>query len=180
VVRGIQLKTGAEINIQDDGTVLVAAVDHASADAAIEMIREITADVEVGKIYHGTVTRIMGFGAFVSLIGTREGLIHISELAPRRVEQVTDEVNVGDEVDVKVIEVDKMGRVNLSKVQADAELGRIEVPEGGFPSRGDRGDRGDRGGDRGGRDRGGRDRGGRSGGGGGRDRGGSGGGGYRR
>lgn len=166
VVRGIQLKTGAEINIEDDGTVLVAAVDQASAEAAIEMIREITADVEVGKIYHGAVTRIMNFGAFVSLVGNREGLVHISELAPHRVAEVTDEVNVGDEVDVKVIEIDKMGRVNLSKVQADAELGRIETPPGGFKPRersdrgGDRGDRGGRDrGDRGGRDRGGRDRG---------------------
>jgi len=175
VIREIQSVTGSEIGVEDDGTVSVAAVNHENAAAAIEMIREITADVEVGKVYHGTVTRIMNFGAFCSIIGNKEGLVHISELAPGRVNEVTDVVDVGDEIDVKVIEIDKMGRVNLSKVQADVDLGRVdasEVQSSGSRDRGsrDRGsrDRGSR--DRGGRDRGGRDRGGRSGGGG--DRGG--------
>jgi polyribonucleotide nucleotidyltransferase len=92
----------------------------------------------------------MNFGAFVSLLGNREGLVHISELAPHRVNEVTDEVNVGDEVDVKVIEVDKFGRINLSKVQADMELGKI--PNTPRPrnthsdSSYDRKDHGDRGG----------------------------------
>ncbi|MBI3119195.1 MAG: polyribonucleotide nucleotidyltransferase [Candidatus Hydrogenedentes bacterium] len=168
VVREIQAATGAEITIEDDGTIAVAAVDHACATAAIDMIKEITAEVEVGRIYHGTVTRIMNFGAFVSLIGNKEGLVHISELAPGRVGEVTDVLNVGDEADVKVIEIDKMGRVNLSKVQADVELGRVDESElqqrPERSDRGDRGDRGGRGGDRGGR---GGDRGGRGGGGGG-------------
>jgi len=142
------------------------------------MIEEITADVEVGKIYKGTITRIMNFGAFCTVARGKEGLIHISELAPRRVNEVTDVVNVGDEVNIKVIEIDKMGRINLSKVQADVELGLIDPAEvtprdrGGDRGPRDRGDRGDRGGrdrgDRGGRDYGGRDRGDR----GGRDRGG--------
>jgi polyribonucleotide nucleotidyltransferase len=177
VVRQIQERTGAEINIENDGTINVAALDHASADLAIEMIKQITADVEVGKIYRGIVTRIMNFGAFVSVLGGKEGLVHISELAPGRVEQVTDVVDVGDEVEVKIVEIDKMGRVNMSKLEADREMGRVpadaERGEGGQRDRGgDRGGRsgGDRGGDRGGRrgggDRGGRggDRGGRSGG----------------
>ncbi|HOV62040.1 MAG TPA: polyribonucleotide nucleotidyltransferase [Candidatus Hydrogenedentes bacterium] len=126
VIRGIQDATGAEIEIEDDGSVHVAAVNKEDADAAIAMIREIVADVEVGQLYHGTITRLMNFGAFCSLPGGKEGLIHISELAPRRVREVTDVVNIGDEVDVKVIEIDKMGRVNLSKVQADVELGRVD------------------------------------------------------
>jgi len=168
VVREIQAVTGAEISINDDGKIDVAAVDHASATAAIDMIKEITAEVEVGKIYHGTVTRIMNFGAFCSVFGSKEGLIHISELAPGRVAEVTDVVNVGDEIDVKVIEVDKMGRVNLSKVQADVELGRVDASEVEVRGRGGDRDR-DRGGDRGGR---GGDRGRGPGGGGGGDRGG--------
>jgi len=125
VIRGIQDATGAEIEIEDDGSVHVAAVNKEDADAAIAMIREIVADVEVGQMYHGTITRLMNFGAFCSLPGGKEGLIHISELAPQRVREVTDVVNIGDEVDVKVIEIDKMGRINLSKVQADVELGRV-------------------------------------------------------
>ncbi|MFP4502387.1 MAG: polyribonucleotide nucleotidyltransferase [Candidatus Hydrogenedentota bacterium] len=178
VIRAIQAETGAEIEIQDDGTVKVAAVDQPSAQAAISLIEEITADVEVGKVYKGRITRIMPFGAFCTVIGNKEGLIHISELAPGHVNEVNDVIDVGDEVDIKVIEIDRMGRVNLSKVQADVELGRVDASEvsssggrGGDRDRGGRGgDRGGRGGDRGGRggdrDRGGRggDRGGRSGG----------------
>src|SRR5690606_5107316 len=83
VVRDIQTQTGAVIDIEDDGTINVAAVDEASAQAAIDMIKAITASVELGKIYKGTVTRIMDFGAFVSIIGTKEGLVRIGELAPR-------------------------------------------------------------------------------------------------
>ncbi|HOK10436.1 MAG TPA: polyribonucleotide nucleotidyltransferase [Candidatus Hydrogenedens sp.] len=150
IIRDIQLKTGTEITIQNDGTVLIAAVDKESADKTIDMIQAITAEVEVGKIYHGKVTRIMNFGAFVSLLGNREGLIHISELAPHRVREVTDEVNIGDEVDVKVIEVDKFGRINLSKVQADIELGKIPNQQKSKPTHSeppyDRFDRKDRGG----------------------------------
>ena len=145
----------------------MAAVDKESADAAIEMIKHITADVEVGEVYRGTVTRLMNFGAFVSVLGGKEGLVHISELAPGRVNEVTDVLDVGDEVDVKVVEIDKMGRVNMSKVQADKELGRLTEAEVEEIRKG--GDSRDRGGSR---DRGSRDRGGRRGGGGG-DRGGS-------
>ncbi len=157
IVREIQAQSGAEIEILDDGTINVAAVDKACADKAIEMIKQIVADVEVGKIYNGTVTRIMNFGAFVAVLGGKEGLVHISELAPQRVQNVTDVVNIGDAVEVKVLEIDRMGRVNLSKLQADIERGRVnkedvEQQDGGRDrdSRGDRGDRGGRSGGRGG------------------------------
>ncbi|MBI4558917.1 MAG: polyribonucleotide nucleotidyltransferase [Candidatus Hydrogenedentes bacterium] len=129
VVREIQAQTGAEIEIEDDGTVNVAAVDQEAADAAINMIKAITANVEVGQVYKGPVTRIMSFGAFVSIPGNKEGLVHISELAADRVNEVTDVVNVGDEVNVKVVEIDKMGRINLSKVQAERELGLLTEEE---------------------------------------------------
>ncbi len=173
VIRQIQSETEAEIDIQDDGTVNIAALNKENADAAIEMIEEIVADVEVGKIYHGRVTRIMNFGAFCTVVGGKEGLIHISELADYRVNSVTDVVNIGDEIDVKVIEIDGMGRVNLSKIAADRELDQVQPKPEGYqePEIGG----GKRGG--GGRDRGGRDRGSRGGGdrdrgrGGGRDRG---------
>lgn len=169
VIREIQRITGAEIEIEDDGSVNVAAVDSEQAQAAIDMIRSITAEPEVGQVYAGKVTRIMPFGAFVSVLGGKEGLVHISELSVGHVREVTDVVDVGDDVNVKVIEIDKLGRVNLSKVEADRELGLISDEEYAQrrprEERGDRGDRGGRGGDRGGH-RGG-DRGGR---GGGRDR----------
>jgi len=169
VVRGIQMRTGAEINIEDDGTIHVASVDKDSADEALAIIRSITAEPEVGMIYPGTVSRILNFGAFVSFMGGKEGLVHISELAPGRINRVEDAVNIGDEINVKVVEIDNMGRLNLSKVQADAEMGRLSEEELAEMERSrgqerDRG-RGDRDRGRGGRDR---DRGGRD-----RDRGGS-------
>lgn len=129
VIREIQKETEADISVEDDGTVHVAAVDKESADRAIEIITSLTAEPEVGKVYTGQVSRIMGFGAFVSFMGNKEGLVHISELALGHVREVTDEVNVGDEISVKVIEIDSMGRVNLSKVQADRELGLISEEE---------------------------------------------------
>ena len=169
VVRGIQMRTGAEINIEDDGTIHVASVDKDSADEALAISRSITAEPEVGMIYPGTVSRILNFGAFVSFMGGKEGLVHISELAPGRINRVEDAVNIGDEINVKVVEIDNMGRLNLSKVQADAEMGRLSEEELAEMERSrgqerDRG-RGDRDRGRGGRDR---DRGGRD-----RDRGGS-------
>lgn len=161
VIREIQSASGAQIDIDDDGTVTVACADSEGSEAAIEMIEAITAEAEVGAVYHGTVTRIMNFGAFVNVIGTKEGMVHISELAPGRVNRVEDVLEVGDEVDVKVIEIDSMGRVNLSKIQADLELGRITQEEIDAA-----GPKGGRDGGRDGRD----SRGGRGGGGGGRGR----------
>ncbi|HNZ47405.1 MAG TPA: polyribonucleotide nucleotidyltransferase [Candidatus Hydrogenedentes bacterium] len=164
VIRQIQAETGAEIEIEDDGTVNIAATNKEDADAAIDFIREIVAEVEVGKIYHGRVTRIMNFGAFCTVIGSKEGLVHISELADYRVHNVTDVVNVGDEIDVKVLEIDSMGRVNLSKIAADRELDQVQpAPEGYFEQRGGGEQRDNRGG-RGGGDRRDRNDGGRRGG----------------
>ncbi|MFO7974852.1 MAG: polyribonucleotide nucleotidyltransferase [Candidatus Hydrogenedentota bacterium] len=161
IVRGIQMRTGAEINIEDDGTIHVASVDKDSADEALAMIESITAEPEVGSIYPGTVSRILNFGAFVTFMGGKEGLVHISELAPGRVNRVEDVVNIGDEINVKVVEIDNMGRLNLSKVQADAEMGRLSDEEMAEMerSRGQERDRGSGGRSGGGRDRGGRDRG---------------------
>jgi polyribonucleotide nucleotidyltransferase len=174
VIREIQTATGAQINIEDDGTVQIACADSQGTAAAVEMIRNLTAEAELGAIYHGTVTRLMNFGAFVNIVGSQEGLVHISELSLEHVGEVGDVVDVGDEIDVKVIEVDDLGRVNLSKIQADVEMGRISQEEynqakgsraprshGGGDRGGRGGDRGGRGGDRGGR--GGGDRGGRGG-----------------
>jgi polyribonucleotide nucleotidyltransferase len=179
VIREIQKNSGAEIEIEDDGTINVAAVDAEAAQAAVDMIRMIVAEPEVGQVYNGKVTRIMPFGAFVAVMGGKEGLVHISELAIGHVREVTDVVNVGDDVNVKVMEIDKLGRVNLSKVEADRTLGLISDEDYAAHEAAPRGrDRGsDRGGDRGGRgggrggDRGGERRGGGGGGGrGGRDR----------
>ncbi len=139
VIRQIQAETGAEIEIEDDGTVNIAATNKEAADAAIELIQEIVADVEVGKIYTGRVTRIMNFGAFCTVVGNKEGMIHISELADYRVNNVTDVVNIGDEIQIKVIEIDQMGRVNLSKIAADRELGQVQPPPEGYQSQLSRG-----------------------------------------
>ena len=155
VIREIQAATGADINVEDDGTIAVACADSEGAEAAIEMIQNLTAEAEIGAVYHGTVTRLMNFGAFVNIIGSQEGLVHISELELGHVNEVQDVVDVGDEVDVKVIEIDDMGRINLSKIQADVEMGRIsqEDYDKAKSSRPPRRERSDRGGDRGGRGR---------------------------
>ncbi len=129
VVNEIQNTTGVQINVEEDGTINVASPTAENAERAIEMIKELTAEVELGKMYHGKVTRIAQFGAFVSLIGKKEGLIRIQDIAPGHIRSVGDVLDIGDEVDVKVIEIDGMGRVNLSKVEADVELGRISREE---------------------------------------------------
>lgn len=115
VIKKIVEDTGAQIDINDDGTVYIAAADSASADAAIKTIQNITAEPEVGKVYTGKVTRIMNFGAFVEFMPGREGLVHISQLAKERVEKVEDVVSVGDEIVVKLVEIDSKGRLNLSR-----------------------------------------------------------------
>ena len=104
-----------KIDIEDDGTIFIAATEQSSADKAIEIITNLTKEVEVGEVYMGKVTRLMAFGAFVEVLPGKEGLVHISKLAKERVEKVEDVVNVGDEIMVKVIEIDKQGRVNLSR-----------------------------------------------------------------
>ena len=123
VIREICEVTGAKIDIEDDGTIKVAAVDANAAQAAINWIRGIVAEPEVGVVYDGKVVKIMDFGAFVNFLGSRDGLVHISELAPQRVKAVGDVVNVGDTVKVKVIGMDDRGKVKLSMKAVDQKTG---------------------------------------------------------
>lgn len=115
IIRKIVEETGAEIDIEDDGRVFIAAVDASAGAKAQEIIKRLTSDVEVGAVYLGKVTKLMNFGAFVEVLPGKEGLVHISQLAKERVAKVEDVVNVGDEIMVKVIEIDKQGRINLSR-----------------------------------------------------------------
>ncbi len=118
MIRKIQEETGTEINVEDDGTVEIAAVQGENARKAIHWIESLTREVEIGALYLGTVTRIMGFGAFVEILPGKEGLVRIGELADYHVPSVEDVVSVGDEVMVVVTEVDRQGRVNLSRKAA--------------------------------------------------------------
>lgn len=115
MIRHIQDTSGAKIEIEDDGTVLIAAVDQAAGDKALQMIEELTAEPEVGKVYKGVVRSILKFGAFVQIMPGRDGLLHISEIDNKRVERVEDVLNLGDEIEVKVIGVDREGKVRLSR-----------------------------------------------------------------
>ena len=197
VINAIIERTGASIDIEEDGSVFVGGIEAASVKRAIAEIEGLTKDIEVGTIYQGKVVRLMAFGAFVEILPGKDGLVHISELAEGHVDRVEDVVNVGDEVTVQVLEIDNLGRINLTisgvSDSGDGSVGlsddqaRSERPRGDETIRGEggggrggddrprrRNDGGGRGGDRGGS--GGGDRGGRSGGGGG-DRGGRSGGG---
>jgi len=113
-IRSITEETGATIDITDDGVVKIAAVDKAAGDEARRRIEQITADVEVGQIYEGKVVRIMDFGAFVAILPGRDGMVHISQICEERVQNVSDKLAVGDVVKVRVLEIDKQGRVRLS------------------------------------------------------------------
>ncbi len=115
VINGIIAETGVKIDIDDDGTVVIYAVDQASGDAAKKMIDDIVKEIEVGETYFGTVVRIMDFGAFVELLPGKEGLVRIGELDNKFVKKVTDVVDVGDKIMVRVIEIDDKGRINLSR-----------------------------------------------------------------
>ena len=115
MIKKIVEETGAKIDVDDSGKVFVAAVNSDSAQKAIAMIEGIVAVAEVGKIYTGKVTRLMNFGAFVEILPGKEGLVHISQLSTERVEKVEDVVSVGDEIAVKVVEIDQKGRINLSR-----------------------------------------------------------------
>ncbi len=123
VIREICEVTGAKIDIEDDGTVQVAAVDQEAGDRAVEWIRSIVAEPEVGTIYTGKVVKVVDFGAFVNFLGSRDGLVHISELAPERVGTVGDVVQLGDEVKVKVLAFDDRGKVRLSMRLVNQETG---------------------------------------------------------
>jgi polyribonucleotide nucleotidyltransferase len=114
VIRAITEETGATIDIDNDGTVKIASVDGAAGRAARERIELITADVEVGRIYQGKVARLMDFGAFVTILPGRDGLVHISQISHERVERVSDKLKEGDVVQVRVLEVDRQGRIRLS------------------------------------------------------------------
>ena len=115
VINGIIAETGVKIDISDDGTVVIYAVDQASGDKAKKMIDDIVKEIEVGETYYGTVARIMDFGAFIELLPGKEGLCRIGELDNKFVKKVTDVVNVGDKIMVRVIEIDDKGRINLSR-----------------------------------------------------------------
>ncbi|SUE44851.1 polyribonucleotide nucleotidyltransferase [Roseomonas gilardii] len=155
VIREIVEQTGTKIDIEDDGTIKIASSSPEATQAAIDRIKGITAEAEIGTIYNGTVVKTADFGAFVNFLGAKDGLVHISELAQDRVNKTTDIVNVGDKVKVKVIGFDDRGKVKLSMRVVDQATGaditeqvgarrpRAEGEEGGEGRR-DRGDRGDR------------------------------------
>ncbi len=123
-IRQIVAETGVEINVEDDGTVTIASSDADAAARAVAMVKWLTEDAEVGKIYKGTVKKIVDFGAFVEILPGTEGLLHISQLAKERVNKVTDILREGDEVMVKVLEMDKQGKIRLSRKEALGENGQ--------------------------------------------------------
>ncbi|HSN72523.1 MAG TPA: S1 RNA-binding domain-containing protein, partial [Steroidobacteraceae bacterium] len=120
VIRAITEETGATIDIENDGTVKIASVDGASGREAQRRIELITADVEVGRIYEGRVVRLMDFGAFVTILPGKDGLVHISQISEERVERVSDKLKEGDVIRVKVLEIDRQGRIRLSMRNVDA------------------------------------------------------------
>ena len=114
VINKIIEETGVKIDISDDGSVSVCGTDKEMIEKAIHIIKSIVTDIEAGQVITGKVVRLMNFGAFVELSPNKDGMVHISKLSDKRVEKVEDVVNIGDEVTVKVMEIDKMGRINLS------------------------------------------------------------------
>jgi polyribonucleotide nucleotidyltransferase len=159
IIREIVATTGAKVDIDDDGTVKISSSDVEKIEAARNWIIGIVAEAEVGKIYNGKVVNLVDFGAFVNFMGGKDGLVHVSEIANERVAKVSDVLAEGQEVKVKVLEIDPRGKVRLSMRVVDQETGE-ELPdtrppreprEGGDRDRGPRGDRGPRrdGGDRG-------------------------------
>ena len=131
-IRALQDETGAEISVEDDGAVFITAVDQASGQSAFDRISAMTRDIEPGQIYTGKVVRILPFGAFVEMVPGKDALVHISELADYRVDKVEDVVSVGDEMQIIVIEVDNLGRVNASRkalLNGDSDLSSREPRE---------------------------------------------------
>ncbi len=118
-IRGITEQTGASVDLTDDGIVKIASVDKAAGEEARRIIEEITAEVEVGKVYEGKVVRLMDFGAFVTILPGKDGLVHISQISDERVEKVSDKLSEGDTVKVKVLEIDRQGRVRLSMKEVE-------------------------------------------------------------
>ena len=174
MIRSITQKTGVKINVEDSGEVSIAGPTQNQVNDALLIIRSLTKNLEAGEVYHGTVTRLMAFGAFVECLPGKEGLLHLSEVSTHRVPKAEDVFKPGDKVLVMVKEIDDMGRVNLTRrriVQDEAKLTELgfahclpdererenlieSVAESSPSPKGDRHDRprGDRGGDRGGRD----------------------------
>ncbi|AUI65525.1 MULTISPECIES: polyribonucleotide nucleotidyltransferase [Glaesserella] len=128
-IRALTEETGTSIDIDDDGTVKIAATDNGAAKRVMERIEEIVAEVEVNAIYKGKVTRVVDFGAFVSILGGKEGLVHISQITDARVERVADYLSVGQEVQVKVVEIDRQGRIRLTMKELNGESSTSEVVE---------------------------------------------------
>jgi polyribonucleotide nucleotidyltransferase len=163
VIREIVATTGAKVDIDDDGVIKVSSSDHSQIEAAINWIKGIVEEPEVGKIYNGKVVNLVDFGAFVNFMGGKDGLVHVSEIKNERVEKVSDVLSEGQEVKVKVLEIDPRGKVRLSMRVVDQETGaELEDTRPAREPREPRGDRGDRGPRRdgdGGRGRGDRDRG---------------------
>jgi polyribonucleotide nucleotidyltransferase len=126
VIRGIVEETGAKIDVEDDGTVLVASADEGSMRRAIELIDAITVEAQVGKIYDGVVRKIVDFGAFVEILPGTDGLLHISQIGPGRVQSVSDVLKEGDEVRVKVLDIDRSGKIRLSRKEVLAEEGKAK------------------------------------------------------
>jgi polyribonucleotide nucleotidyltransferase len=130
VIRGIIEATGVKMDVEDDGSVTIASSDEAAARKAIEMVQRIAAEAEIGKIYRGTVRKIVEFGAFVEILPGTDGLVHISQLSAERVRKVSDVLKEGDEVMVKVLEIDRQGKIRLSRKEALEELGDgTEAPQ---------------------------------------------------
>ncbi len=151
VIKGISEQTGADVNIDDDGTIKIFGKTQEKAEQAQELVKQIIEEPEEGKVYNGRVKRILDFGAFVEILPGKEGLVHISKLSRERVQSVEDVLELNQEIPVKLIEIDRMGRLNLSYIDAIDPDG---APKGGssrgghHKDRGDRGNRNDRGGRR--------------------------------
>ena len=124
VIRGLVEETGCKIDVEDDGTVLIAAADGTALEKAISMIQQITAEPEIGKIYDGVVRKIVDFGAFVEIMPGTDGLLHISQISDERVRAVEDVLHEGDEIPVKVLDVDRSGKIRLSLREAKADLAK--------------------------------------------------------
>ncbi len=123
VIREIVEKTGAKIDISDDGTIKIASASGQAINAAIKWIKSIVSEPELGEIYEGTVVKVVDFGAFVNFFGAKDGLVHVSELAPRRVAKVSEVVKEGDKVKVKLLGFDQRGKVRLSMKVVDQQTG---------------------------------------------------------
>jgi polyribonucleotide nucleotidyltransferase len=134
IIRGIVEETGCKIDIEDDGTIFIASSEEAGMRRAIEIIEGITMEAQVGKVYKGIVRRIVDFGAFVEILPGTDGLLHISQIGPGRVHRVSDVLKEGDEIPVKVLEIDRSGKIRLSRKEAVGETGDASAPAGGRPS----------------------------------------------